>query len=116
MKRSYQQYCAENGALVRSGTFSLAQVGYDVLGLVAPYLDLESLRALMFCLLLEFDVGFNKFLCEVVVSQYSDKQRVTLSEIQRLLEKTLARTVPRLSGAPHRGHARRAGIRWQVGA
>jgi hypothetical protein len=88
MKRSYQQYCDQNSHLVQSKTFSLVRdCVADVLGLVVQYLDLDSLRNLMFCLLLEHDIGIGHVLSIVNLDEYSQTQRTHMKVLQSLLTK-----------------------------
>lgn len=89
MKRSFEQferYCTSPEGQPNTGTFLLA-TNYDVLGLVAHYLDLDSLRNLFFCLLVEADIGHRILVLRSLIdtTKLRQRQRETLASMHTLL-------------------------------
>ena len=87
MKRSFAQYCESPEARANTGTFRLTGLPYDILGLVVRWLDMESVRKLMFCLLVEHNIGDRILILRGMfdTSTLEKAQHETLGALQTLL-------------------------------
>lgn len=92
MKRSFKQYCESGEAVAHTRTFLLARLPYDLLGQIVAYLDVEDLRTLMFCLLVEADIGDRILTLKrfIDVTTLTKGQCETLASLQRLLANRFA--------------------------